>query len=777
MVALSLICIGVLSAAAGDGVQQRWSEEKAWAWYKAQPWIVGCNFLPSTAVNDVEMWQAETFDPKTIDRELGMAEDLGLNSVRVFLNYVVWEADPDGLKKRFEQFLKIADKHGISVTPIFFDDCNFAGKEPKVGKQDDPVPGLCNRGWVPSPGKSRVLDLTYWPDLEKYVKDMVGSFRNDRRILIWDLYNEPETDESRPLMEAVFAWAREMKPLQPLTVGAWRGVFSAPIQRRMMELSDIISFHGYEDKDGIKAKLTICDQYGRPVICTEWLCREKGNPIENIMPIFLARKIGCYNWGLVAGRTQTYFHWGSQKGAPEPAVWKHDLLRRDGSPYNADETAIIKQLTGRLKVSPEKSSFRGWNSQRLGNWLVELQIVPEISGRVIQLTMGNKEFLWVNPQLAGKLPPEGGVGPDNAWLNYGGDKLWPAPQGWDNAEQWPGPPDAVLDGGAYEMKVLSSGGGKASVLLTSGKDKRSGIQFSRVISVYDGSTRVSFEATMKNIDTKPRRWGIWAHTQLDGRKKGGGCNTEMNAYCPLNPKSHFTNGYSVIFGDEKNPSFQPDAAKNLMRVQYQYKVGKIGLDSPAGWVATVDGISGKVFVQRFVFEQGSEYPDGSSVEFWLNGLGSFKAWGKDNVMPADPVKNPYVFESEVLSPFAKLQPGESYTWKYDWYLTSIGAGKSEVVDCTSAGVVAEPLSAKVENGKIRLKGRFGVFAQGTLVVVVKDAQGKDVERNKLIEGVFPVIPVVIDQAVAMPAGTASVSLVLVDGAGTDTGKIAEAEVN
>jgi hypothetical protein len=161
MVALSLICIGVLSAAAGDGVQQRWSEEKAWAWYKAQPWIVGCNFLPSTAVNDVEMWQAETFDPKTIDRELGMAEDLGLNSVRVFLNYVVWEADPDGLKKRFEQFLKIADKHGISVTPIFFDDCNFAGKEPKVGKQDDPVPGLCNRGWVPSPGKSRVLDLTY----------------------------------------------------------------------------------------------------------------------------------------------------------------------------------------------------------------------------------------------------------------------------------------------------------------------------------------------------------------------------------------------------------------------------------------------------------------------------------------------------------------------------------------------------------------------------------------------------------------------------------------
>jgi hypothetical protein len=225
------------------------------------------------------MWQAETFDPKTIDRELGMAEELGLNSVRVFLNYVVWKADPDGFKKRFSQFLEIADKHGISVMPIFFDDCAFAGKEPKLGKQDDPVPGVHNSGWVPSPGKSRVLDSTCWPDLEKYVKD-------------------------------------------------------------------------------------------------------------------------------------------------------------------------IKQLTGRLKVSSEKSSFRGWNSQRLGNGLVELQIVPESGGRVIQLTMGNKDFLWVNPQLAGKLPPEGGVGPDNEWLNYGGDKLWPAPQGWDNAEQWPGPPDAVLVDGA-----------------------------------------------------------------------------------------------------------------------------------------------------------------------------------------------------------------------------------------------------------------------------------------------------------------------------------------
>jgi hypothetical protein len=326
--------------------------DRMWEWYRKQPWIVGCNFLPSTAVNDVEMWQAETFDPETIDRELGMAEGIGFNSVRVFLNYVVWKADPAGLKRRFGRFLKIADRHKISVMPIFFDDCAFAGKEPQVGRQDDPVPGVQNSGWVPSPGRSRVLDRGAWPDLEKYVKDMVGAFRKDRRILIWDLYNEPGNDNmgelSRPLMEAAFVWTREMKPVQPLTTGAWAD-FNAPFQRRMMELSDIVSFHGYDAPAGIEAKLAICAGLGRPVMCTEWLCRQHGNRFETLLPLFHERRIGCYNWGLVAGRTQTYYHGGAPKGGPEPAVWQHDLFRGDGTPYNPDEIALIKQLTARRK--------------------------------------------------------------------------------------------------------------------------------------------------------------------------------------------------------------------------------------------------------------------------------------------------------------------------------------------------------------------------------------------------------------------------------------------
>lgn len=402
----------------------------------------------------------------------------------------------------------------------------------------------------------------------------------------------------------------------------------------------------------------------------------------------------------------------------------------------------------------------GWDTVCLSNRYVSLQIVPSIGGRVMAYGLGTENVLWVNPGLAGKAPPASGVGPAGEWLNYGGDKLWPAPQGWDNAEQWPGPPDAILDGGPYTLEHLPRGGCVAALRLTSGEDRRSGIQLSRVIRLHEDSTRVSFEATMKNCDNKPRRWGIWAHTQLDGGREGGGHNPEMRAYCPLNPKSHFTKGYDVIFGDERNPSFQADPKRGLMVVEYQYKVGKIGLDSPAGWVATVNGLTGKAFVQRFTFEKQKPYPEGSSVEFWLNGLGSFKAWGKENVMPDDPEKNPFVFESEMLGPLTTLQPGESVSWTYDWFATSIGAGRHEVVDCTEAGVVSVPLSATPAGGRLRLTGRFGVFAPGQLVADALDGRGARLSRRVLLKRVSPLEPLVLDQTVVLPKETACVVLLV-----------------
>jgi len=406
-----------------------------------------------------------------------------------------------------------------------------------------------------------------------------------------------------------------------------------------------------------------------------------------------------------------------------------------------------------------KSEFAGWKSWRLGNGLIELQIVPEIGGRVIQFRLGDKAFFWVSPQLAGRLPPPGGLGPDGSWLNYGGDKLWPAPQGWDNDQQWPGPPDAVLDGSPY---VIETDPANASVRLTSGDDPRSGIRFSRVIRIFPGSTHVSIDAMMRNIDTKPRHWGIWAHTQLDGgRADGAGHNADMNAWCPINPKSAFPKGYRVIFGAEDNPSFQPDLERGLMRVQYQYQVGKIGLDSRAGWVATVDGASGAVFVQRFTFAADKEYPDGSSVEFWLNGVGKIHAYHKDIEMKNDPRENPFVFESEVLSPFAPLQPGGSYTWHYDWYATQIG-GNYPVLNCTDAGVTAEPLVAKVGPRKLSLRARFGVFSPGTVRAVLWHVSGTRLKTIDLVRNVSPCRPVIVQAAVDSPADVSLVSLELVD---------------
>jgi len=326
----------------------RWPEEKAWEWYAKVGPIVGCNYLPRTAVNMTEMWQKETFDPKTIDEELGWAEKAGYNSLRVFVQYLVWKDDPQGLKRRMDQFLTIADKHGMRVMLIPFCDCNFAGREPYLGKQGEPVPGVHNSGWVPSPGLKRVADRSTWPDLERYVKDLVGRFANDRRVLIWDLYNEPGNsamgEGSLALATAAFRWARESKATQPLTIGAWTD-FEGRMSKALMKMSDVVSFHGYDNPDGIVQKSRTCRQFNRPVLCTEWLLRQSGNTFETILPIFAHDQIGGYHWGLVAGRTQTYMPYGSKEGDPMPEQWQHDVFHADGKPYDAKEIELLQQYS------------------------------------------------------------------------------------------------------------------------------------------------------------------------------------------------------------------------------------------------------------------------------------------------------------------------------------------------------------------------------------------------------------------------------------------------
>ena len=332
----------------------KWTTEQAWEWYKKTGPLKGFNYLPSTAINSTEMWQAQTFDTETIDRELGWAREAGYNSARVFLQYLVWEADSKGYVDRMEKFLQIADKHGISIMFIFFDDCAFAGKEPYLGKQDDPVPGVHNSGWTPSPGPGKVINKKYWPQLEKFVKDVVGTFKNDTRVIVWDMYNEPGNsnmwEKSLLLVEASFRWTREVNPSQPLTVapyGDFYNIFSknSLMTKRFFELSDVISFHAYETPDKIAEKVYVLhDNYDRPLICTEWLRRQNGGTFENILPIFAEHKVSWYQWGLVAGKIQTYMHWGSKKGDPEPEIWQHDVFHKDGEPYDSSEYNWVRNF-------------------------------------------------------------------------------------------------------------------------------------------------------------------------------------------------------------------------------------------------------------------------------------------------------------------------------------------------------------------------------------------------------------------------------------------------
>jgi hypothetical protein len=335
---------------ASDQENGQWSADKANEWYTKQAWILGCNYVPSTAVNDIEMWQEETFDPATIDRELSWAKNWGINSIRVFLNYVVWEADAEGYIKRMEQFLAIAAKHGISVMPVIFDDCNFAGVVAKTGKQPAPEPGIPNSGWVSSPPKAVRDDPASLPKLKAYLQGIIKHFGKDKRIIIWDLYNEPlngdKWQDTHSLMEQAFLWAREMKPSQPLTIGAWTR-FDSPASKEMMQLSDVVSFHGYDGKDGFEKKIQRCSEYGRPVICTEWLMRQTGNTPEIILPLYKEKNVGGYLWGLVNGRTQTHFQWGSTAEKPKSDPWQHDLMYNDGSTYNRSEFEIFKKLSDR----------------------------------------------------------------------------------------------------------------------------------------------------------------------------------------------------------------------------------------------------------------------------------------------------------------------------------------------------------------------------------------------------------------------------------------------
>jgi hypothetical protein len=350
--------------------RDQWPAERANAWYASKPWLVGCNFGPSTAINQLEMWQADTFDPATIDRELGWAEGLGFTSVRVFLHHLPYEQDAQGFIGRLDKFLEIADRHHIGVMFVLFD--SVWDPHPKLGKQREPKPGLHNSGWVQSPGADDLRKPERQPVLEAYVKGVIGRFKDDRRVHVWDLFNEPDNTNgnsygaqgakeepadkvalSLALLKKTFEWARAAGPSQPLTSGVWQGDWSerglSETARVQLEGSDVISFHTYDPLPEVKQRVESLRRYKRPLLCTEYMARPRSSTFAAVLPWFKEEKIAAYNWGFVAGKTNTIYPWDSwQKPYPsEPKVWFHDIFRADGTAYDAKEVELIRRLTGK----------------------------------------------------------------------------------------------------------------------------------------------------------------------------------------------------------------------------------------------------------------------------------------------------------------------------------------------------------------------------------------------------------------------------------------------
>jgi len=345
-----VVCVSImvsLTCFASDSIM---SKEQANAWYSEAGWSVGCNFTPSTAINQLEMWQKDTYDPNTIDRELGWAQDIGFNTVRVYLHYLVWQEDPNGFKGRMNDFLGICEKHKIKVMFVFFDDC-WNGNA-KLGKQPAPKPGVHNSGWLQCPRYNEVNDVAKYPIFEEYVVDIMRSFGKDKRVLVWDLYNEPgnshKPQEQLPFLKKVVEWARKANPSQPMTMAVWTGGDKhEEINKFQLDNSDVISFHNYSGLQQMKNDIAKYKSYGRPVICTEYIARGAGSKFETHLPLMKAENVGAINWGFVYGKTQTVYPWGSKPNAPEPAIWHHDIFRKDGSPFDANEIEVIKKLTGK----------------------------------------------------------------------------------------------------------------------------------------------------------------------------------------------------------------------------------------------------------------------------------------------------------------------------------------------------------------------------------------------------------------------------------------------
>lgn len=383
---IKLICIIFLSLifiqcqkSPSPVADYRWTEERAWQWHNENGWMVGTNFNPSTSINQLEFWQEDTYDPETIERELEWSAELGMNMHRVYLHNLLWDQDSIGFLERVDNYLNISESKDIKTLFVLLDDVWHP--VPKLGKQPEPIPFVHNSGWVQAPGSEILGDSSRHDELKNYVKGVISHFAYDKRVVGWDLYNEPDNVASSDpenlvnninfrglnrgpevkekhiyslsLLKKIFMWAREVNPSQPLTVGLWKDSETwndidnlSAIDRFAISNSDVISFHAYGDLEETRKKIEDLEQFNRPLLCTEYLARGEQNTFQIMLPLFKEKEIAAVNWGFVAGKTNTAFPWSSWQVEFDslPKIWHHDIYLPDKTPYDEKEIAFLKNI-------------------------------------------------------------------------------------------------------------------------------------------------------------------------------------------------------------------------------------------------------------------------------------------------------------------------------------------------------------------------------------------------------------------------------------------------
>ena len=372
---LSLLCLIFIQCQQTQTSQlnQRWSEERAWEWQQENGWMVGTNFNPSTSINQLEFWQEDTYDPETIERELEWSAELGMNLHRVYLHNLLWDQDSLGFLKRVENYLEIADSKDIKTLFVLLDDCWHP--VPKLGKQPDPLPFIHNSGWVQAPGSAILGDSLRHQETKNYIKGVISHFAEDKRVVGWDLYNEPGNgtpfDPRYPdrgpevkdkdiytlsLLKKSFKWAREVNPSQPITTSVWKGSGVDKDWSKLDSLSDlsrfslsnsyVISFHTYENIEEMRLRIDQLEKFNRPILCTEYLARGQGSTFQAMLPLLKEKQISAINWGFVAGKTNTVFPWSSwdEEFDSLPKIWHHDIYLSDKTPYDQKEIDFLKEI-------------------------------------------------------------------------------------------------------------------------------------------------------------------------------------------------------------------------------------------------------------------------------------------------------------------------------------------------------------------------------------------------------------------------------------------------